>query len=113
MYLQCKSWCSPDGTQHASGLFLILFSRLDDRKLYACVRHVAMSQVGHFMMGFAKVGGTRLTLSGSYGSDGLTEDLDKYAHLLPYLTAMPQAFFDLWSNGGGWNDAGAAQSNPV
>lgn len=39
--------------------------------LYAAVRKVALTQVGHFMMGTANVGGHRITLSGPVGNDGL------------------------------------------
>lgn len=45
--------------------------------LYACIRQVAMSQCGHFMMGSARVGPDRLILSGPYGSDGLPENYDR------------------------------------
>src|SRR4026207_1998414 len=76
------------GEQFARGRFLILFSHnqyiwseetgrpwsecpLDSKKLYACVRHVGLRQYGHWMMGTARIAGQSITLSGSYGSDGL------------------------------------------
>lgn len=60
------------------------------RKLYACVRHVSLSQFGHFMMGTVRIAGQSVTLSGKYGADGLTQD---YESLTPAarakLTELP------------------------
>lgn len=88
MYIE-SSWTyyDYDGTQHSRrARFLIL---ADDKEqicnqssyhgnLYGCVRKVALSQLGHFMMGRAKVGDSMLTLSGTYGGDGLpAEEMEK------------------------------------
>lgn len=45
--------------------------------LYACVRSVALRQLGHFMMGRANLGGSWVTVSGAYGSDGLPLDWER------------------------------------
>lgn len=39
--------------------------------IYATVRYVTLTQLGHWMMGHARVGGVSLSASGSLGSDGL------------------------------------------
>jgi hypothetical protein len=70
----------------------------------AIVRYVRMRQLGHFMMGSARVGKTRLSLSGSYGSDGLPVSVPDEVYLTG--TPLPQELYDAWNNGGGWNDAG-------
>lgn len=104
---------SRTGQQIAAGWFLILFQRdwepgyepqpLD---LRACVRYAHLSQLGHFMMGAVTVGAHRVTLSGSYGNDGLpctcpTADLWDRLHPLP--ADLQTAY---WS-GGGHNSAGS------
>jgi hypothetical protein len=69
------------------------------------VRYVRMRQLGHFMMGSARVGKTRLTLSGSYGSDGLPTTVPDEVYEMG--VALPQTLYDAWNNGGGWNTAGS------
>lgn len=108
-----------DGQQKAGGPFLIVFSG-EERftpegadstvrplpTLRACVRSVRMSQCGHFMMGSAQLGQYRITLSGSYGSDGLTCDHDKYPGLWETLIPVPADLAAQFWNGGGHNSAG-------
>lgn len=79
-----------DGEQSAGGWYLIIASGKSGgtipnprpnstptlERLYAAVRYVRMTQCGQFMMGRARVGDTRLVLSGPYGNDGLPEDYD-------------------------------------
>lgn len=48
----------------------------DDKKLYACVRHVSLRQLGQFMTGRAKIAGQSITVSGAYGADGLPRDYE-------------------------------------
>lgn len=107
MFIKCESGYDRSGQQFARGQFLLLFSRLSDKKLFACVRKVSMTQFGHFMMGFARIGSEKITVSGTYGSDGLTLDLNKYEHLQKYLVEMPSEFFEMWSKGGGHNSGGS------
>ena len=56
------------------------------------------------MMGFARVKGERITLSGSYGSDGLPKTVsDKvFNEGIP----LPDDLRERWNKGGGWNGAG-------
>lgn len=88
--------------------FLILFQVDDDQypNLYGATRRVAMQQCGAWMMGRANIRGKWITLSGSYGSDGLPvaitrSELPKDAVRLPDEVAA--AF---WA-GDGWNSAGS------
>lgn len=74
----------------------------------ALVRHVSMSQFGHFMMGHARVHGHTLTLSGSYGSDGLPDTVPTKVY--EYGTQLPDELYKAWSNSGGWNGAGSEAS---
>lgn len=77
------------------------------RKLYACVRHVSLRQMGHWMMGAARIAGQSVTVSGSYGSDGLPMD---YEDLTPAaqakLVELPPDLADKFWAGGGHNEAG-------
>jgi hypothetical protein len=62
-----------------------------------------MQQLGHFMMGRANVNGRWLTVSGSYGNDGLPMTIDK----LPQdAKPLPRELYEAWNKGEGWNGAG-------
>jgi len=102
------------GEQSAQGDFLILFSlshitHPEEHKkmeVRACVRYVRMVQFGHFMMGRTRIGPHKLTLSGTYGGDGLTYDPDKHPGLWEKLIPVPQELSDKFWHGGGWNSSG-------
>lgn len=109
-----------DGQQKAGGPFLILFSghpltvlnsyKTENRTLpivRAAVRSVRMSQCGHWMMGEARLGTHRITLSGSYGEDGLTCDADKYPGLWDTLVELPRELNTAFWDGGGHNTCGS------
>ena len=106
-----RSGYDSHGEQHTSGLFLMLV--LDKYQHGACspdnvraiVRYVAMHQFGPWMMGSARIGAHRLTLSGSYGADGLIMDVpsDVYDRAIP----LPRELYEAWKHGGGWNGAGS------
>jgi hypothetical protein len=74
-------------------------------KLRGIVRQVAMHQCGHFMMGSARVGPVRLSLSGTYGSDGLPLTVDKATWECG--TPVPDELEAKFWEGGGHNDAGS------
>lgn len=60
--------------------------------LYAIARKVALSQLGHFMMGTARIGGHSVVVSGNFGSDGLPDTIGQYgipSALAPYFTKLP------------------------
>ena len=105
-----RSWMSPDGTQHAQGLFLLfMHPDLDGMEglkqpMKALVRHTRMYQCGHFMMGSVRVGGQTLVVSGSYGSDGLPKDVPQGVYDLGL--EVPGELVESWNKGGGWNGAG-------
>lgn len=107
------------GEQSSSGLFLVLFSlshitHPEEHKkmeVRACIRHVRMTQCGQFMMGSVRVGPHKMTLSGTYGGDGLTCDPDKYPGLWEKLMPLPQALADEFWHGGGWNSSGKEAPN--
>lgn len=128
--------------QFAQGLFLIVVqdpkgsSRhyIDEKTgqpskhpaplLRAIVRHVKMTQCGHWMMANITLGGFNLVLSGSYGSDGLPKSLDQHfpkenepgksarftdeqkQALWDQLVPVPDELQDAFWNGGGHNSAG-------
>jgi len=73
--------------------------------LRGLVRQVALKQCGQWMMGFARIAGQTLTVSGTYGSDGLPITVGKKAYAKG--TPMPGFLYDLWNKGGGWNSAGS------
>lgn len=73
--------------------------------LRAVVRYVRMTQLGHFMMGTARIGAHRLSLSGSYGSDGLPCSVPDEVYEAG--VELPQELYNLWNTGGGWNGAGS------
>lgn len=70
----------------------------------ALVRQVALAQCGHWMMGTARAFNHSLTLSGSYGGDGLLKTVPPkvYARAVP----VPPELMEKWAKGGGWNSAG-------
>ena len=98
------------GEQRARrGCFLILVQRKDVRvgpdNIRAIIRKVALRQLGPWMMGKARVLGETLTLSGSYGSDGLPVTVSDEIYAIG--TDVPQELYDAWNNGGGHNSCGS------
>lgn len=98
--------------QVSAGWFLILFQRAWDPgtepqplDLRACIRYASLSQCGHFMMGAVSVGPNRITLSGSYGRDGLpcSAPPDTWDLLHPLPADLQEAYW----KGGGHNSAGS------
>lgn len=57
------------------------------------------------MMANAEWHGYKMTLSGSYGNDGLTTDVEREVYDL--ATPVPQELIEAWNKGGGWNSAGS------
>ena len=71
MFINGTDGYNRHGEQTAKGDFLMVFCKGSGGELRAAVRHVRMAQFGHFMMASTKVGPYSLTLSGTYGDDGL------------------------------------------
>lgn len=98
-----------DGQQVARGRFLVLCRPAGWEKRNEPVRafvidNVRMEQCGHFMMASPTVKGHKLSLSGSYGSDGLPMEVPQ--ELYDAAKPLPKELYDAWNNGGGWNSAG-------
>lgn len=100
MYIEPTHTFYTKGVQHtARSAYLVLASSKEKENnleiLYACVRQVAQVQVGQFMMGYANIAGTWVSLSGSCGQDGLPLDYDQLTEaqqlsmtrVPPYLAA--------------------------
>lgn len=124
-----------DGSQWSRGPFLALFSKTAGGEIRACVRHVRMHQLGHFMVGdliiksdralarqdphFGKPpyeayrpyitdGAYRVYVEGTYGDNGLTIDVEKYVGLWEILHPLPvELTWMKWKNKQGWNSAGS------
>lgn len=85
--------------------FLLLWSPDCGKTIWGFIRKVAMRQCGHWMMGTARVEGRSITVSGSYGADGLTIGPEK----MPCpkdARQLPAELVEAWNKGGGWNGAG-------
>jgi hypothetical protein len=99
-------WYGKDDQAKAKGWFLVLFSDKDDN-LTAKAVYAQLGQLGQFMMGTGRFGGGSITLSGSYGNDGLPrtwEDLSPRQQAL--LTTVPADLAKEYWQGGGWNSTG-------
>lgn len=90
-------------------LFLMLVQDKDQpccaANTRAIVRKVALQQFGNFMMGFARIKGELLTISGSYGADGLPMSVS--SKVFNEAIPLPAELYDAWNKGGGWNGAGS------
>jgi hypothetical protein len=92
------------------GRFLALFCDREQKNIWGIVRYVRMTQLGQFMMGSMKIGSQQITMSGTYGDDGLPDDIEKISEAnRKYLTPMPPDLVEVfWRPGnGGHNSAGA------
>lgn len=117
MFLTAKrSGYDRNGEQVCSGRFLVMmqpksewidgkFNSHTSDPIRCLVRFCAMRQFGNFMMGFIRVKGQRLTVSGSYGSDGLPMDVPREIYELG--VELPAELREAWNKGGGWNSAGS------
>jgi hypothetical protein len=110
---EVRSYYDRHGSQKTTpGDFLILCHPIIDGNLMeglkfpmrAFVVRIELSQLGQFMMGRVSVAGHKLSLSGSYGSDGLPISLDK--ELWDAAIDVPADLVEAWNKGGGWNSAG-------
>jgi len=108
MYIAGSNTYYAGTEQRASrGYFLLLLQQKDGphnaEGTYACVRRVALRQLGHFMMGRVNLGGKWHTVSGAYGNDGLPMDVEK---LPSDAKPLPSRLYDMWNRGGGHNGVG-------
>lgn len=112
MYLQRVAvYYDSRGQTAGRGFFLILVDdenrdwRNTPLKLRAIVRKVAMQQCGHFMMGTARAYGHSITLSGTYGNDGLVRNVP--TEVFEKAVPLPEWLQEAWNVGGGWNSSGS------
>lgn len=132
MFLTSKRRYTASGEQRAAGRFLMVFSRTKERGLRVLVRRAEMHQAGHWMMGtiivnsdaakaendtvskfdkeahphFYRVGDGhfRISLSGTYGCDGLPITAEYYPGLWELLHVLPEELSE--KGWGGHNEAG-------
>lgn len=111
MYINPVSRYCEDGTEHIRKAdFLILINNKDLTEIRAIVRKVSMEQCGHFMMGVARVKGKTISISGSYGSDGLPINEDwtsETEKAFDIAIPLPDYLHEAWNKGGGHNSAGS------
>lgn len=71
----------------------------------AVIRKVALHQLGHFMMGSARIGKNKYTLTGTYGDSGLPLSVkyEDWARGVPMPADLEEKFW----KGGGHNSAGS------
>lgn len=79
-----------------------------DFPIRAIVRKVALQQSGPWMIGTARAFGKSIHISGSYGNDGLTRNVDWDVYSKG--EKLPDELYQLWKHGGGWNGAGSEAS---
>lgn len=114
MFLNGQRWMTRTGEQRVRGSFLMLIHperqgwplfAYRDYPMRGLVRHVKLSQCGHFMSGRIEVAGHRVYLEGTYGNNGLTREVDPavYAHGVN----VPPELVAAWNKGGGHNSAGS------
>lgn len=106
MYIRgAHRYYNSDGQQACRrGAFLILLQQDCDKQMYAVVRKVVLKQLGHFMMGFARIEGKTYSMSGCYGNDGLPVTIGK---IPKDAKKVPQELVEAWNKGGGWNSCGS------
>lgn len=116
------------GQQLATGRFLLVMD-LDEggyapcevdpvlctkghRPLRGIVRTVQLKQLGHFMMGQMTINDEEMSLSGTYGSDGLPKSVATPVSVFWQmgLPLPPELVHRFWTAGGGHNSAGAEGS---
>ena len=110
MYIDRTSRCYYVGTEQRvfRAPFLLLLQLengpCDASNTFACVRKVALRQLGHFMMGYANLNGKWHSVSGAYGSDGLPMTVTTLPH---DAKPLPTDLYNAWNKGGGWNGSGS------
>jgi len=111
MYLtkEGRTYYRGDEQHHTKAPFLILVqnenSPLGPDNFRAIVRKVALSQLGPWMMGTARIQGQSITISGAYGNNGLPKTVSE--KIYNEATPIPRALYNLWSIGDGWNSCGS------
>ena len=100
----CPGCIRNEAERKARGCVTYL-QKTTSHKIRAIVRYVRMRQMGPWMMGAARVHGESITLSGSYGSDGLPCSVADEVYQIG--VELPDELYQAWNTGGGWNGAGS------
>lgn len=91
------------------GRFLLLMQPDEERghtfPIRGLVRKVALRQLGHWMMGSARVGRNRLSVCGDYGNAGGPMWVPREVYLRGEV--LPDDLYGAWKKGEGWNGAGS------
>ena len=106
---KCNSGYDRHGQQKSGpGDFLILMQgeTTPTKEIKAVVRRASLRQFGHWMMGSARIGGFKFTLSGGYGADGLTMTVPDQIYN-SYGLKLTEELYQQWAQGGGWNSCGS------
>jgi hypothetical protein len=108
MYIEPTRSYYDHGEQRAARALFLLLIQPDggNAPIKAIVRNVALQQFGNFMMGRARAYGHSITVSGSYGGDGLPCSVPQAVYDRARLT-LPTELVEAWNKGGGWNSAGS------
>jgi hypothetical protein len=111
MYIeQTRSYYDHGEQRAARALFLLLIQppggKGCDSPIKAIVRNVALHQTGNFMMGRARAYGHSITVSGSYGGDGLPCSVPQAVYDRASVV-LPDYLYQAWNKGEGWNSAGS------
>lgn len=102
-----RYWIGTEQAIKRARFLIIMHSKdrpLGPNNFNGIVRKVALRQLGHWMMGFARIGKEKITVSGSYGGDGLSITVDE--NTFQKGKPIPLELYNKWNNGGGWNSAG-------
>jgi hypothetical protein len=76
-------------------------------ELLAAVRTVTLKQLGHWMMGIARIAGERISVSGDYGNDGLPMHFQECpSSYRDRLVLVPEGLATQFWESGGHNCAG-------
>lgn len=88
---------------------LIIQPRTYERKaepFKAIVRKVALRQLGHWMVGTARIYNHSIGVSGSYGGDGFPRHVPDEVYDRAQVL-LPDYLVKAWREGGGWTSAGS------
>jgi len=77
-----------------------------DAPIKCVVRKVTLRQLGHWLVGKARLYGHSISVSGCYGCDGLPCSVPLEVYNRAPMT-LPAKLVEAWNKGGGWNSAGS------
>ena len=111
MYIQrIENYCDTHGTQFVRRAPFLILIQSEDREcgptnFRAFIRTIGLKQCGHWMMGTARIFNESITISGSYGNDGLPKTVSEKIFLKGF--PVPEDLYNEWAYGAGHNSAGS------